>query len=116
MRGIFYPVSKNVKNNTFSIVAKDHRDILTNITTYWKNTIRNMFPLAKNCISDTFLFSKRSFTVKLNLYGTIQVESVSKQFVSVVNLLYRKRVSIELKQTEDQPKPFEREHIWVFFR
>jgi hypothetical protein len=25
-------------------------------------------------------------------------------------------VAIEPKQTEDQPKQFEREHIWVFFR
>jgi hypothetical protein len=41
---------------------------------------------------------------------------VSKQFVSVVSLLYQNRdVSIEPKQTEDQPKQFEREHIWVFF-
>jgi hypothetical protein len=34
-----------------------------------------MVSLAKNCISDPFIFSKRSLTVKLNLYGTIQVES-----------------------------------------
>jgi hypothetical protein len=39
------------------------------------------------------------------------------QFVSVVSLLYRNRefhVSIEPKQTEDPPKQFKREYIWVF--
>ena len=45
---------------------------------------------------------------------------VSKQFVSVVSLLYRKKesfdVSIEPKQTEDPPKQFEGEYIWVIFR
>ncbi len=40
---------------------------------------------------------------------------VSKQFVSVVSLLYCFGVLIEPKQTKDPPKQFEREHIWVFF-
>ncbi len=77
-------------------------------------------------------------TVKLVL-------ALSEIKVSVVSLLYRNRefrcfdltetnrrpaenfgfsslfktesfdVSIDPKQTEDQPKQFEREHIWVFF-
>jgi hypothetical protein len=44
---------------------------------------------------------------------------VSKQFVSVVMLLYQTEsfnVLIEPKQTEDQPKQFDREHIFVVFR
>jgi hypothetical protein len=44
---------------------------------------------------------------------------VSKKLVSVVSLLYQNRsfdVSIEPKQTEDPPKQFKREYIWVFFR
>jgi hypothetical protein len=36
--------------------------------------------------------------------------------VSVVSLLYRNRVSIDPKQTQDPPKQFKREYIWVFFR
>jgi hypothetical protein len=36
--------------------------------------------------------------------------------VSVVLLLYRLFVSIDPKQTEDPPKQFKREYIWVFFR
>jgi hypothetical protein len=34
--------------------------------------------------------------------------------VSVVSLLYRNRVSIDPKQTEDPPNQFKREYIWVF--
>ncbi len=45
---------------------------------------------------------------------------VSKQFVSVVSTFYTEiesfDVSIEPKQTEDPPKQFKREYIWVFFR
>ncbi len=47
-------------------------------------------------------------------FGTIR----NKTFVSVVSLLYRNRefdVSIEPKQTGDQPKQFDREHILLFF-
>jgi hypothetical protein len=45
-------------------------------------------------------------------FGTIR----NKMFVSVVSLLYRSfGVSVEPKQTEDQPKEFDREHIWYFF-
>ena len=43
---------------------------------------------------------------------------VSKQFVSVVSLLYRNSfdVSIKLKQTVDPPKQFKREYNWVFYK
>jgi hypothetical protein len=44
---------------------------------------------------------------------------VSKQFDPVVSLLYQNREfqwSIERKQTEDQLKQFDREHILIFFR
>jgi hypothetical protein len=44
---------------------------------------------------------------------------VSKQFVSVVRFYTETEsfdVSIEPKQTEDPPKQFKREYIWVFFR
>jgi hypothetical protein len=44
---------------------------------------------------------------------------VSKQIVSVVSLLSKTEsfdVSIEPKQTEDPPKQFEGEYIWVILR
>jgi hypothetical protein len=56
----------------------------------------------------------RIFPVCFGLFGF-----VSKQFVSVVMLLYQTEsfsVLSEPKQTEDQPKQFDREHIFVFFR
>jgi hypothetical protein len=44
---------------------------------------------------------------------------VSKQFVSVFRFYTETEsfdISIEPKQTEDPPKQFKREYIWVFFR
>jgi hypothetical protein len=44
----------------------------------------------------------------------VSAQSEKKTFVSVVSLLYQNNefwFSIEPKQTEDQPKQFDREHI-----
>ncbi len=53
----------------------------------------------------------------LGLFRFVSNQFVSNQFVSVVlNSIPKQWVSIEPKQTEDQPKQFDREHILVFFR
>jgi hypothetical protein len=70
-------------------------------------------PVWLGCPSKLVLIRNTNTGTKTS-FGTIR----NKTFVSVVSLLYRTEsfdVSIEPKQTVDQPKQFDREHILQFF-
>ena len=54
------------------------------------------------------------FTENLGFFRFFRFVSISKQCVSVYTETESFDVSIEPKQTEDPPKQFKREYIWVF--